>query len=100
MYKKVADAVLKNTNLFKPNMFVTGIHELDFQKMHDMGMEKVIFEKENTIFREDKCAFYSKKAREAFQKASEVFGKDHTLIFSNDNISNEFQQKFHGMSHL
>ena len=65
-----------------------------------MGMEKVIFEKENTIFCEDKCAFQSKKAREAFQKASEVFGKDHTLIFSNDNISNEFQQKFHGMSYL
>ena len=46
---KIGKKILKNPNIIRPHVKTKDISELNFKKMKDMGMEKIIFSKENSI---------------------------------------------------
>ena len=49
IYVKIGKKILKNPNIIRPHVKTKDISELNFKKMKDMGMEKIIFSKNNTI---------------------------------------------------
>ena len=49
IYVKIGKKILKNPNIIRPHVKTKDISELNFKKMKDMGMEKIIFEKENVL---------------------------------------------------
>ena len=42
-YIKIGKAIVKNPNIIRPHVKVPNISSLNFNKMKDMGMEKIIF---------------------------------------------------------
>ena len=51
--------------------------------MKDMGMEKIIFGKRNTITEENGWDFYNDNARYAFRDAVEAFGIHNVIVIGN-----------------
>ena len=49
IYIKVGKKILNNPNIVRPHVIAKDISELNFKKMKEMGMEKVIFAKNNTV---------------------------------------------------
>ena len=49
IYEKIGQTILKNPNIIRPHVKVKDITELNFQKMKDMGMEKIIFSRDNVL---------------------------------------------------
>ena len=49
IYVKIGREILKNPDIIRPHVKVKDIASLNFQKMKDMGMEKIIFDKGNTL---------------------------------------------------
>ena len=49
IYVKIGKKILKNPNIIRPHVKTKDISELNFKKMKDMGMEKIIFGKNNTV---------------------------------------------------
>ena len=49
IYVKIGKKILKNPNIIRPHVKTKDISELNFKKMKDMGMEKIIFDKGNTL---------------------------------------------------
>ena len=47
--EKIGQTILKNPNIIRPHVKVKDITELNFQKMKDMGMDKIIFSRDNTL---------------------------------------------------
>ena len=45
MYARVGLEVVKNPGVIKPHVKVPNIAKINFEKMKDMGMEKLIFDK-------------------------------------------------------
>ena len=52
IYVKIGKKILKNPNIIRPHVKTKDISELNFKKMKDMGMEKIIFVKDNILIRE------------------------------------------------
>ena len=53
IYVKIGKKILKNPNIIRPHVKTKDISELNFKKMKDMGMEKIIFDKENTLTKDE-----------------------------------------------
>ena len=51
IYVKIGKKILKNPNIIRPHVKTKDISELNFKKMKDMGMEKIIFGKNNVYYR-------------------------------------------------
>ena len=49
IYVKIGKKILKNPNIIRPHVKTKDISELNFKKMKDMGMEKIIFAIDNTM---------------------------------------------------
>ena len=49
IYVKIGKKILDNPSLVKPHVKVRTIADIDFEKMKDMGMNKLIFGKDNTL---------------------------------------------------
>ena len=49
MIFKIFGKVLVNPNILRPHVIAEDISYLNFKKMKDMGMEKIIFDKDNTL---------------------------------------------------
>ena len=49
IYAKISKKILQNPNLIRPHVKTKDITELNFKKMKEMGMEKIIFSKDNTL---------------------------------------------------
>ena len=49
IYVKIGKKILKNPNIIRPHVKTKDISELNFKKMKDMGMEKIIFGKDYTL---------------------------------------------------
>ena len=54
IYKKIAENVAKNPDLIRPHVKTSTISTLNFEKMKEMGMEKIFFCKENVLTRTGK----------------------------------------------
>ena len=51
--------------------------------MKDMGMEKIIFSKDNTLTLPGKSNFIDEQVRNAFHDVTKTFGTKNVLIISN-----------------
>ena len=49
IYVKIGKKILKNPNIIRPHVKTKDISELNFKKMKEMGMEKIIFDKDDTL---------------------------------------------------
>ena len=49
IYVKIGKKILKNPNIIRPHVKTKDISELNFKKMKDMGMEKIIFGQNNVV---------------------------------------------------
>ena len=95
IYVKIGKKILKNIDHYRPHVKVRDISCLNFAKMKEMGMEKVIFEKDNTLTKFGKTRFFNKHIRKAFVNSKKTFGKDNVIVvssMSNDRFLNEFTQ--------
>ena len=59
---------------------VKNITQLNFEKMKKMGMDRIIFNKLNTLCRLNKTQFISFEVRDAFDRAVNTFGEENILI--------------------
>ena len=66
IYVKIGKKILKNPNIIRPHVKAKDISELNFKKMKDMGMEKIIFSKDNTITRVGDTEFISPEVYKNF----------------------------------
>ena len=85
IYVKIGKKILKNPNIIRPHVKTKDISELNFKKMKDMGMEKIIFSKDNTLTKENSQEFISEDIKEALDKAITWFGKENVWILSSYN---------------
>ena len=71
IYVKIGKKILKNPNIIRPHVKTKDISELNFKKMKDMGMEKVIFTQTHVLQDNDPHGMHSaliKKSLKEFNK--------------------------------
>ena len=83
IYVKIGKKILKNPNIIRPHVKTKDISELNFKKMKDMGMEKIIFDKGYTLTKPTKTDFLSEEIEKSFEEAVNIFGKSNIIILSN-----------------
>ena len=69
IYVKIGKKILKNPNIIRPHVKTKDISELNFKKMKDMGMEKIIFDKGNTLTYYFQKIYLNENIHKAFLKA-------------------------------
>ena len=77
IYVKIGKKILKNPNIIRPHVKTKDISELNFKKMKEMGMEKIIFGHYNVLAPGDKNVediFISDSIKKSFSNAIETFG--------------------------
>ena len=61
IYVKIGKKILKNPNIIRPHVKTKDISELNFKKMKEMGMEKIIFNKNYTLTLPNETGFINDK---------------------------------------
>lgn len=61
IYVKIGKKILKNPNIIRPHVKTKDISELNFKKMKDMGMEKILFVKDNILTNSDRYVWISER---------------------------------------
>ena len=74
IYVKIGKKILKNPNIIRPHVKTKDISELNFKKMKEMGMEKLIFTKEWVLTQGDEIAVGDWWIGNAFKDAVDTFG--------------------------
>ena len=82
IYVKIGKKILKNPNIIRPHVKTKDISELNFKKMKDMGMEKIIFDKANTLTFQNEYRYINNRIQKSFYKAIDIFGKENVYIIS------------------
>ena len=67
IYTKIGEKILANPNIIRPHVKTKDISQLNFKKMKDMGMEKIIFSKDNTLTLPGKSNFIDDGESSAFK---------------------------------
>ena len=84
IYVKIGKKILKNPNIIRPHVKTKDISELNFKKMKEMGMEKIIFDKGNTLVKKGKYTnFIDQRIKMAFANACRAFDYKNVMIYSN-----------------
>ena len=60
IYVKIGKKILKNPNIIRPHVITSDITHINFERMKKMGVEKVIFDKGNTITKHSQFTYLSK----------------------------------------
>ena len=84
LYKKIGQLLKDKPELVRPHVKAPDISHLNFQKMKDMGMEKIIFVKENVIIPYDIRGYVSYSVERVFQSAFEIFDFDNIGVITKD----------------
>ena len=71
--------------LSKPHVLAEDITQLNFKKMKEFGMQKVIFDKFNTLVCHGEYAFFEDAFEMAFYEAEKVFGEENVFMSANLN---------------
>jgi len=71
------------TKLSRPHVVTSDITRINFQKMKDMGIEKVIFDKYNTLVEHGYTKFPKESYRETLQKVEGIFGEKNMFMIAN-----------------
>ena len=66
IFTKLLTEITARKNLIKPHAMATDITRLNFQKMKDMGMNKIILSKENTLTRPYSSEFINDQVKAAY----------------------------------
>ena len=82
IYTKIGEKILANPNIIRPHVKTKDISQLNFKKMKDMGMEKIIFSKDNTLTLPGKSNFIDVQVRNAFYDVTKTFGITSVLVIS------------------
>ena len=82
IYVKIGKKILKNPNIIRPHVKTKDISELNFKKMKDMGMEKIIFDNNLTLNKLNRIDFLNDEISESFTTAVKIFGKNNVIIVS------------------
>ena len=82
IYVKIGKKILKNPKLATPHVKARDISHLNFKRMKDMGMEKIIFDKDNTLTYNRRTSFIDPKVAAAFPNAVTIFGKPNVIVLS------------------
>ena len=82
IYTKIGEKILANPNIIRPHVKTKDISQLNFKKMKDMGMEKIIFSKDNTLTLPGKSNFIDDKLKDALKLSFEEFGLENTYVAS------------------
>ena len=82
IYKKIGDKIAANPDIIRPHVKALDITHLNFKKMKEMGMEKIIFAKDFTLTKRHDYNFLTTPIRRAFERALYAFGTDNVLINS------------------
>ena len=80
IYTKIGEKILANPNIIRPHVKTKDISQLNFKKMKDMGMEKIIFSKDNTLTLPGKSNFIDDKVENSFENALSIFGKNNLFL--------------------
>ena len=83
IYVKIGKKILKNPNIIRPHVKTKDISELNFKKMKEMGMEKIAFDKGNTLCHHGDHLFINTDIKDAFKECLEVFGTDNVMLITN-----------------
>jgi len=86
-------AWFEKPEILTPHVKVRDISFLNFEKMKEMGMQKIIFDKDAVLTTPYETNFFEEDVKKAFIKAKGVFGKENILVLSNmtfDRYSDEF----------
>ena len=67
IYVKIGKKILKNPNIIRPHVKTKDISELNFKKMKDMGMEKIIFDKAHTLTYQNEYNFINEDIKKSFE---------------------------------
>ena len=82
IYVKIGKKILKNPNIIRPHVKTKDISELNFKKMKDMGMEKIIFDNNLTLNKLDEIDFLNFEINKSFTTASKVFGESNVFVLA------------------
>ena len=80
VYVKLGEKILKNPNIIRPHVKCKDISQLNFKKMKDMGMEKIIFGRNNVLTGRNSVGVLSIEVNEAQNKVKDIFGAENILL--------------------
>ena len=81
-YIRLGKAIVNDLNLVRPHVKTENITKLNFNKMKEMGMEKVIFSEMHTLIKPKKTVFSSPEIKESFTEAVNVFGEKNIAVMN------------------
>ena len=79
---KIGKQIVKNLDIIKPHVKIPDITFLNFVRMKEMGMDKIIFVKDNTLTKTGEVDFIDKDVWNSYETAVEAFGDENILIVS------------------
>ena len=83
IYTKIGEKILANPNIIRPHVKTKDISQLNFKKMKDMGMEKIIFSKDNTLTPTGKNYYISEEVKAMYLEAVKIFDWENTIVIGN-----------------
>ena len=92
-YKSIVEKVAENPRILKAHCKALNLSKLNFQKMKDMGMENIIFAKDNVVTLSGEHEFICEDTYKGFAEAHEVFGEKNLIVVS-DFLETPFEDKY------
>ena len=65
IYKKIGDKIAANPDIIRPHVKALDITHLNFKKMKEMGMERVMINKDNILTKVQGDKFIDEKYRDS-----------------------------------
>ena len=69
-----------------PHMRVKHLKEIDFNKLFNIGIRFIVFDRDNTLSAHLEKEFYSSEQREVVENCQGIFGKMNVALLSNSEI--------------
>ena len=71
------------TNVSRPHVVAEDITNINFRKMRDEGLKKVIFNKWNTLIRHGEVTFPHPTFKDTLKECKELFGEKNIFMIAN-----------------
>lgn len=80
---KIAYNCLKSPNLLNPNLIVKDVTKINFENMKKMGINYLVFDKDNTITITNKFSPFNEEVKNSINEALNIFKRNKIGILSN-----------------
>ena len=74
---------LKDPQLLNPSIVVDDISKIDYKKLKNAGIHYIVFDKDNTLTKQDEFKFYNEKIEKTIQKLFENYSQKNIAVLSN-----------------